>query len=280
MKAGLVKTRHGRVSVHDDDNGRLPVVLLHGLGGDHNQVLSFIPVPERVPPTGVRRIAIDLRGHGDTDDLGDASTLNVRSFSEDVFDVLDEMRPSFEDRPVVLVGISMGAEIALGVTVRRPEIVGALALIRPSWSGEPGGDNATTFSALARYLRTWGAAGEERFVTEPAFHKIAAASPAMGVSIRKQFHRDRAVNRAPVLEYVPRSERVTSLAEMRTITCPTLVLGADDDPVHPLASAKLIASNIVGSTATTLPMKLAERGEHELALQYHLAAFLSRVGTS
>lgn len=274
MKSRLVRTRHGRLSVRDDDNGLPPVVLLHGLGGDHQQLLAFIPHPDRVGPAGVRRITIDMRGHGDTADLGESSTLNVEAFADDVLDVLTELQPSFAGGLASLIGISMGAEVALNVALRRPEIVDALILVRPSWSGTPGGSNAVTFPVLAHFLRTWAAAGEDRFAAEPAFQDIAAVSPAMAESMRKQFRRDRAVERAPVLEYVPKSPRVTSIVEMGRIANRTLVLGADEDPVHPIRHVSAIAEAIPGAVAVTLPVKRAEPGEHERALREHIASFL------
>ena len=62
----------------------------------------------------------------------------------------------------------------------------------------------------------------------------------------------RAVNRPDVLQWFTRpggeSHRFNLLADLGRIRCPTLVLGGEDDPIHPIESQADIAAALPGSS--------------------------------
>lgn len=94
------------------------MVLLHGMG---EATTSWEPVLADLARLGYRAIALDARGHGDSDRPGVYSYELLR---DDVLDVLDALRI---DR-CVLVGHSMGATTAGLVTAAAPDRVAALVL--------------------------------------------------------------------------------------------------------------------------------------------------------
>jgi len=95
-----------------------PMVLLHAMG---EAAVSWEPVLADLANLGYRAIALDARGHGDSDRPGAYSYELLRN---DVLDVLDALRI---DR-CVLVGHSMGATTAGLVTAAASDRVSALVL--------------------------------------------------------------------------------------------------------------------------------------------------------
>jgi pimeloyl-ACP methyl ester carboxylesterase len=120
----------GDVPVHYVEHGAgLPVLVLHGAGVDHREVMACLePVFEAT--TGLRRIYPDLPGMGRTpapDPIGSAD------------DVL-ELLLAFVDGvagagPLLVVGHSAGGYYAQAVADRRPHQVLGLALVCPLLAG-------------------------------------------------------------------------------------------------------------------------------------------------
>lgn len=100
-------------------DGRLPIVLLHGL----SQQRSFWgPVVDCLPERPV--ITVDLRGHGASDAALD-SDFTIARCASDVLEYLDHMSIP----QVVLGGHSWGASIALHLAATHPDRVARLVLI-------------------------------------------------------------------------------------------------------------------------------------------------------
>lgn len=69
------------------ENGRgEPLVLIHGLGGDHKEWIMQVPVFSRK----FRVIALDLRGHGEFQKVGEDYSLLM--FAKDVAGLLDKLK--------------------------------------------------------------------------------------------------------------------------------------------------------------------------------------------
>ncbi len=68
-----------------DPSGR-PFVFQHGLGGDVSQPAGVFP-----PPSGIRLLSLDCRGHGGTRPLGPADKLCFSSFADDVAALMDRL---------------------------------------------------------------------------------------------------------------------------------------------------------------------------------------------
>lgn len=91
-----------------------------------------------------RCIAPDLPGHGTVAD----TTFTLETAADHVLAVLDRESP---DRPVVLVGLSLGGYVAMAVAARRPERVAGLAI--SGATAEPVGLRAVAYHALATIFR-------------------------------------------------------------------------------------------------------------------------------
>jgi len=137
-----------------DPSGR-PFVFQHGLGGDVSQPADIFP-----PPSGIRLLSLDCRGHGGTRPLGPAGKLSFSSFADDLAALMDHLGL----QRAVVGGISMGAGVALNLASRYPKRVVGLVLSRPAWLDSPRPKNLKAYPVIARLLGEHGAKlGRELF---------------------------------------------------------------------------------------------------------------------
>jgi pimeloyl-ACP methyl ester carboxylesterase len=101
-----------------------PVVFLHGLGADHE---GLAPVVAEL--SGVDAVAPDLPGYGLSAPLPAGNT--VLNYA----DIVDEVRRDLGVPSMVVVGHSLGANIALAYAGLYPDRVAALALLHPVTAG-------------------------------------------------------------------------------------------------------------------------------------------------
>jgi pimeloyl-ACP methyl ester carboxylesterase len=94
-----------------------PIILIHGLGDEADSWRYLIP---RLSAAGHRTLAPDLPGFGRSKAPG---RINLRRHIGAVLRLLDETGPA------ILVGNSMGAIVAEGAAVERPELAKALILL-------------------------------------------------------------------------------------------------------------------------------------------------------
>jgi pimeloyl-ACP methyl ester carboxylesterase len=115
----------GQIHVDDDGSGEsLPVVFIHSFAGstDHwwNQLDHLRP--------GRRALALDLRGHGQSEAKG-TDDLTIDDLADDIGTVVDAL----DLQRVALVGHSIGGSAAIGYAGAHPEKVAGLLLV-----GTPG----------------------------------------------------------------------------------------------------------------------------------------------
>ncbi|HEY8317718.1 MAG TPA: alpha/beta hydrolase [Amnibacterium sp.] len=107
------------------------VVLIHG---NVSSSLFYQPLMLGLPE-GIRALAIDLRGFGDSEVLPVDGTRGLRDFADDVASVLDVLGTG----AVHLVGWSMGGGVVLQLLLDRPDLVASLTLESPvspyGWGG-------------------------------------------------------------------------------------------------------------------------------------------------
>ncbi len=96
-----------------------PIVLIHGFGANLNQWRHNLPMLSQAAPV----YALDLLGFGDTEKA--ATLYNADLWASQVGDFIQAV----VGQPVVLVGHSLGALVALTVSHGRPALVKKLAMI-------------------------------------------------------------------------------------------------------------------------------------------------------
>jgi pimeloyl-ACP methyl ester carboxylesterase len=107
----------------DPDSRFLPAVFLHSLAGNGGQWALQLDHLRRHR----RAVAIDLRGHGESDPA-EGSDYSIRALAGDVEAVVDQLGL----RRFLLAGHSLGATVAIDYASRHPDRVAGLLLVDPS----------------------------------------------------------------------------------------------------------------------------------------------------
>lgn len=123
-----------------------PVVLVPGLGDTRGQYRELAP---KLAASGFRVLAMDLRGHGDSDVT--FTDHSAQAASEDVTAVLD-----LAGRPAVLVGNSFGGRVVAYAAESQPARVGGLVLIAP-FSRDREVSRELGLAMRFLFARPWGA---------------------------------------------------------------------------------------------------------------------------
>ncbi len=114
--SGNLYVRDGGIVSSD----RLPVVFLHSLAGNGGQWTLQLDHLRR----GRRAVAVDLRGHGESDPAEDGD-YTVPALAHDVEAAVDQLGL----RRFVLAGHSLGSAVAIEYASRHPERVAGLLLV-------------------------------------------------------------------------------------------------------------------------------------------------------
>ncbi|MFE3544784.1 alpha/beta fold hydrolase [Nocardia sp. NPDC059177] len=159
--------------------------------------------------------------------------------------------------PVLAAGISLGAAVALDWAAGQPTAVVGVITALPAWTGAETAacPAALSASVTAGQLRADG--------LDAVLARMRASSPpwlaaALTRSWRSQWpHLPQALDEAAAYAWPTREQ-------LATITVPVAVVGASDDPVHPIAVAEEWASDL--PHASLRRVTLAELGENPAIL--------------
>jgi pimeloyl-ACP methyl ester carboxylesterase len=251
-----------------EEGAGTPFFFQHGLGGDVNQPLGLFR-----PPPGFRALSLDCRGHGLTRPLGPEGKLGIGASADDVLALMDHL--GIES--AIVGGISMGAAIALNLTLRYPARVRGLVLARAAWLDGPMQRNAEIFAHIARLIRQHGAAeGERLFSQTDDYRQMLAQSTDCAAALLGQFMHPRAEETVAKLERIPRDQPCQDLRDVQSIGVPTLVLANQQDPIHPFEYGRRLAELIPGAVFRELTPKSVSVPKYEAEMQDALTEFLAR----
>jgi pimeloyl-ACP methyl ester carboxylesterase len=217
-------------------------------------------------------LAADAREHGATMATDDGP-LSFDVMAQDAKSLADNLRLGPK---LVVVGVSMGAATALALAVKAPDRVHALVIVRPAWLDQPMPGNLRVFPEVARLLRAEGPArGRAIFRESAQYREVEAISPSGAASLLGQFDQPLAVARARRLEEMPSSVPYQGAKSLRDLSVPVLVIGAPDDPVHPLGYAEEVASLVPGSRLTVLTSRDLSPERNRADLETAVTRFLA-----
>ena len=206
------------------------LVLLHGLASNLTRWSEFVATTRLNEHWNVVRV--DLRGHGDS--------LTRHPIGLDLWcDDLDAILAAEGHAQAVLVGHSLGAQVAMHAAATRPQHVRAIALIDPVFGAALHGKWARIarlrplFAAAAAVIRTCNAIGLHRGPLPPLdLHALdqearrALGSPAAEAEFVRRYSSTRAD-----LRHVPLAVYLQDLVELfsappapESIRCPVLAL--------------------------------------------------------
>jgi len=211
-----------------------PVVLLHGIGGNHTVWNEVIPGLAK----GFLVIAPDLRGHG----RSPAPPESYYTFSEMMGDVLrlleDHHLPDAH-----IVGLSGGALLSLRLTLDRPERVRSLTMV----SGAAYTD-AHTRAVAERWGETYAKEGRDRFalrlLKDLYYPDWVEANLDFADAVREQVkHQDYgpAVRWATAMRSFDERNRIASVRR------PTLIVQGMNDAVVDASHGRILRQSIPGA---------------------------------
>jgi pimeloyl-ACP methyl ester carboxylesterase len=248
-----------------------PFVFQHGLGGDTGQPLGML-----ARPAGVRLIAFDCRGHGQTPP-GDPERLTFEAMAGDWLALLDHLGLD----SAIAGGISLGAALALHMAWQHPARVQALVLVRPAWlDGALPEANRALYGVIAGLIRTYGVerAGE-MFAASPALAAVRSESPAAAEAFMRQFESAQAEVAVARLERLP-AQVPHPRAGWPGLRVPALVAACRDDTLHPLELAQALAAGLPGAEFVEVASRHTAPAQHAAEVQRAVEAFLSTRASS
>jgi pimeloyl-ACP methyl ester carboxylesterase len=260
--------RHDGIDFHYLDRGEgLPLIILHGLGGDVSQPALLFQ-----PPPGFRLITFDARGHGETRPLGPEERIGIAATADDLLALMGRLEI---DRAIV-GGISMGAAVALNFALRHPDRLLGLILSRPAWLDRPAPEHLRIFVEITRFLRAFGPEeGRRRFEASEAYRRLADVSRDCARTLADQFRHPRAAETAVKFERFAMDGPCRGRRGWGDLHLPTLVMANRDDPIHPLGFGEALAEAIPGATFRELTPKSVSLIGHGLDIREALDRYLT-----
>lgn len=113
----------GVTIAYKDEGAGQPVLLIHGFASNSTVNWRNTNWIKTLSNAGYRVIALDNRGHGQSEKLYDPEQYPARIMAEDAMRLLDHLHIDRAD----IVGFSMGARIAAFLTINHPERVRSVA---------------------------------------------------------------------------------------------------------------------------------------------------------
>ena len=263
----------------------MTTVLLHGLGADRRQPLGlFESVVQDVCGADEVVVAPDVRAHGGFLAVGEPADFAIDRLAAEVCEVVPAAMADAghgaraASEPVTIIGISMGAAIALRIALLGLLPIARAVFVRPAFDNRSLPEHLRPFPVIGQILADAGPAGVAEFQERAIYQRVEAESPAGGRALLAQFQAPDASRRAMRLVEIPRNRAFDAegdLAELGARGIRSFVVGAVRDPVHPVA----VAEQWAGALRT--PMELVPGRDDGLAaqtaaLQERVARWLSR----
>ncbi|MEP6651090.1 MAG: alpha/beta hydrolase [Lapillicoccus sp.] len=243
------------------------ILALHGLGADRRQPLTLL---EQDSQHAYQVVAPDLRGHGDNTLPEDDEHLTFDQLAADVEDLSQEL--SFTGPPFI-IGISMGAAVAIQLIHRSKLPIAGALLIRPAWEWSPNPPNLAVFGDIARLLNSLGARDGRQAIHETdRYRQIETHSPAAAAALLTQFDDPKAEDRAARLTALPGSAPQRPSRPLKAP--PVVVLGCDLDPVHPQPLARTVATDLA-ATFRLVPPRYEKPEAHRVTVNAAVRALVN-----
>jgi len=249
-----------------------PIVMCHGLAGDIKALKALLG-----KISGYRLILADARAHGRTHPVGPASKICFQQFASDLRELLNHL--GIEQ--AIIGGVSMGAGVAVRFAIDFPEFVRALILIRPAWLDSRLPENLSLFPIIARLFNQHGPdKWQDAFDMHPEVKNLTEKDSVLVNTMRRQFDAPRAIERRARLIHMPDDSPIKSWHEVESFDIPALIMGNQNDLVHPYSIAEAWAEHLRHSQIRSVPTKSTDYAEYVRGVRTHLYAFLSTLAES
>jgi pimeloyl-ACP methyl ester carboxylesterase len=244
--------RNGAVEIAYLDEGEgEPILLVHGFASNKNVNWVYPTWVSELRKGGRRVIALDNRGHGDSEKLYDPAQYSIPIMAGDVVALMDHLGIPHAD----VMGYSLGARMTAWLGSSRPErlrsaILGGIGIAMID-SGGPGENVAVALEAPTL-----------EDVTDP-----------VGRTFRAFAEQTRADRRA-LAACMRGSRRLMTKAEAAAITVPVLIAVGTTDEIA--GSAPALGKIIPGSQVLDIPNRDHMRAVGDKVYKSGVVEFLSQ----
>ncbi|GLQ10693.1 alpha/beta hydrolase [Devosia yakushimensis] len=251
---------------YDSGGSGTPILFQHGLCGDINQTREAVPA-------SLRLITLECRAHG-ASETGLLNNLSIATFAADIAALITELGLG----PIILGGISMGAALATRLAVYRPDLVHALALVRPAWLAAAAPPNMQPNAEVGALLAQMPVdAARAAFRASPTYGHLAKTAPDNLASLMGFFQRTPITTTAALLQAIAADGPGITEPDLAALTIPTLVIGTQHDAIHPWSMAKRLAALIPGAKLLEATPKSIDKPGYLADLHTALAAFSEEI---
>ena len=212
-----------------------PVVLLHPFPVNHD---FWTPVSQQVSGR-CRLILPDLRGHGESG-IGEGPA-TMEKHVADLVRILDHA----DVNRAVFIGVSIGGYILFEFWRRQRERVAALVLCNTKAQADTAEARNARLQAAAEVLEHGVEPFAESMLPKLLGQTTRSTRPDLVEGARRMILRMSAEDISLVQRGM--AERPDSVASLKTIHVPTLVVTGDEDTMTGVAEAEVIHQNIVNS---------------------------------
>lgn len=201
------------------------LVFIHGSGGSHRLWDAQMDL-------GFDCIALDLPGHGQS---GGKPAASISDYAAGVSEFLGQMRLN---RPVYLVGHSMGAAISLTCALRQPELLDGIILIGA-------GPRMKVMPSFLDALRSGN--------SDPGFFKLAFSPDAPAEMVDEMVQTIARVPAAVLYADFSACNDFDLSQELEGISLPALLIVGVDDKLTPQKLALYISEHIARARLEVIP---------------------------
>jgi len=223
----------------------VPLILLHGIGADKGEWALTAPLLARRR----RVVAVDLLGHGGTDKpSGPGVDYRIRLLADVVVEALERLEGL--ERPVDLLGHSVGGAVALDVVRRFPRLVRRLVLV--SSAGLPPAEALDVLAASLPFAPAGFADSRRLLATSVNSPWLSHPLVAFAASAYKGRRRNRP-QLLKLLAAVAAGEDAMTPRDLSRVRHRTLLLWGDRDRIFPVAAGRRLAASLPHARLEILP---------------------------
>jgi pimeloyl-ACP methyl ester carboxylesterase len=228
--------------VYDEKGSGIPVLWVHGY--PLNKTL-WKPQLEGLADI-VHGLAIDLRGHGDSQASPGVYTMDL--LADDLAAFLDVLNIR---QPIVLAGLSMGGYVSMAFCRRHPDRLAGLILCatHPHADSPEGKQNRTNSAALAQARGVPAAvSGVQKKLMAPISYDLRPDLVEVVKSMTESTSLEGVVG-----DLLGMRERPDSLSTLAAFEKPTLILHGAEDQIIPMSEAEGMQSALPNAHLEIIP---------------------------
>lgn len=242
-----------------------PFHFQHGLGSNLLQPQSLL-----AELAGVRLISMDCPGHGQA--MLPADTLPSFDFYADrLMALMDHLGVE----KALFGGISMGAGISTNIALRYPDRVLGLVLVRPAWLDQKTPANLAILVDAADWIGKEN--GRQQFCERADFAAIQERLPKAAQSILGVFAETQRPEIPTVLKAMVNDAPFPDLDALQNIDVPCLLIGNEDDPLHPFEMAEAMHQKINNSKIIKVSSRYLNDKQHREEVYQNVTKFITNL---